>query len=103
VNRRDRDPRSISTSLDHLLGNLNAPPVDVLDLIFRDWSSIVGPDLARHTRPAAVDGGRLVVTAGDSAWANEFQWLEKQVLERLSEVTESARITSIHVRVSPSS
>lgn len=98
----DPGPRPIATSLEHLLGNLDAPSVDVLDVIFRDWASIVGPDLAQHTRPAAVDGDRLVVNAGDSAWANEFRWLESHVLERLATVTESGRITRLHVKVSRS-
>lgn len=96
----DPGPRAIGASLEHLLGNLDAPSVDVLDLIFRDWASIVGPDLADHTRPAAVDGDRLVVSAGDSAWADEFRWLEPEVLARLAEVTGSDRITRLHVRVS---
>lgn len=100
MTRPDPGPRPIGTSLEHLLGNLDAPSVDALDVIFRDWASIVGPDIAEHTRPAAVDGDRLVVSAGDSAWANEFRWLEKQVLERLAEATGSDRITSVHVRVS---
>ena len=100
MTRRDSDPRPIATSLDHLLGNLDAPSVDVLDGIFRGWSSIVGPDLARHTRPAMIEGAHLVVAADDSVWANEFRWLEKQVLERLAETTGSERITSVHVRVS---
>lgn len=103
MSRSDRGPRPLGTSLDHLLGNLDAPSVDVLDSIFHDWSSIVGLDLARHTRPSMVDGDRLVVTASDSAWGTEVQWLEKHMLERLSEVTGSSRITSIQVRVSRTS
>ena len=99
----DPGPRPIATSLEHLLGNLDAPSVDVLDVIFRDWASIVGPDLAAHTRPAAVDGDRLVVSAADSAWANEFRWLESEVLARVVEVTGSTRITRLHVRVSRAS
>ena len=100
MTRSDPGPRPIGTSLEHLLGNLDAPSVDVLDVIFRDWPSIVGPDLAEHTRPAAIDGDRLVVSAGDSAWANEFRWLETEVLARLAEATGSDRITRLHVRVS---
>ena len=45
----NQGPQRINTSLEKLLGNLNAPSVDVLDIIFHSWSSIVGPDLAEHT------------------------------------------------------
>jgi len=97
--KRDRGPQPIARSIDRLLGNLNAPPVDVLGVIFHDWESIVGPDIAVHTRPVAIEGDRLSVVADDSAWANEFKWLEPQVLKRLEEATESGRITRLMVRV----
>ena len=98
-----RDPRPVGESLDRLLGNLNAPSVDVLDVVFREWDRIVGPDLAEHSRPGAVDGDLLTVHASDSAWANEFRWLESEVLARVVEATGSTRITRLHVRVSRAS
>ena len=58
-----------------------------------------GEDLAAHSRPTAVDGDRLVVTCDSSAWASEFRWLEKQVLDRLAEVTGSDRTSALTVRV----
>ena len=99
----NRGPQRIDASLEKLLGNLNAPPVDVLDIIFRAWSSIVGPDLAEHTRPGSIDGDLLTVTADDPTWAAEFQWLEREVVTRLAETTGSNRIRRVHVRVSRSS
>ena len=72
----NRGPQRIDASLEKLLGNLNAPSVDVLDVIFRAWGSIVGPDLAEHTRPGSIDGDLLTVTADDPTWAAEFRWLE---------------------------
>ena len=47
----NQGPQRIDASLEKLLGNLNAPSVDVLDIIFRAWSSIVGPDLADTPNP----------------------------------------------------
>lgn len=95
----DPHPRPIAASLEQLLGALDAPSVDVLDIVFRDWASVVGPDLAGHSRPAAVDGDLLVIQAVDAAWASEFRWLEKELLERLATVTKSTRITRLQVRV----
>ena len=71
-------------------------------MIFRAWDSIVGPDLAEHTRPAAVDGDLLNVQASDPAWATEFRWLESEVVKRLAEATGSDRIRRVQVRVSRS-
>ena len=97
-NRSDA-PRHLRGSLERLLGTMKAPPVDVLTVVFGSWADVVGEDLAAHSRPTAIDGERLVVTCDSAAWASEFRWLEKQVLDRLREVTGSTRISAITVRV----
>ena len=97
-----RDPKPLADSLERLLGNLNAPSVDVLDVVFREWASIVGPDLAEHTKPGAIDGDLLTVNAVDSAWATEVRWLESEVVKRLAEATKTDRIQRVQVRVSRS-
>lgn len=99
----DQGPQPLARSLEKLLGNLNAPSVDVLDVIFREWASIVGPDLAAHTKPGSIDGDLLTVTADDPAWATEFRWLEREVVDRLAEATGTDRIQRVQVRVSRSS
>ena len=96
----NQEPQRIDTSLEKLLGSLYAPSVDVLDIIFRAWSSVVGPDLAEHTRPGSIDGDLLTVTADDPPWASEFRWLEQEVLARLAAATGSDRIHRLQVRVS---
>ena len=50
--------------------------------------TIVGPDLAEHTRPSSIDGDLLNVQASDPTWATEFRWLEAEVVRRLAEATE---------------
>ena len=96
---RSDAPRHLRGSLERLLGTMQAPPVDALTVIFGSWADVVGEDLAAHSRPTAVDGERLVVTCDSSAWASEFRWLEKHVLDRLAEVTGSNRTSAITVRV----
>jgi len=97
--RGDRGPQKISHSLDRLLGSMRAPSVDVLGAVFGRWSEIVGPDLAAHTRPAAIDGEKLVVVADDPVWASEFRWLEKELIARVETVSGSDRIKGLIVRV----
>ncbi len=97
--RNERGPQRISHSLDRLLGTMRAPSVDVLSAVFGRWSEIVGPDLADHTRPAAIDGEKLVVVADDPVWASEFRWLEKELLVRVEAVSGSTRIKGLIVKV----
>ncbi len=96
---RSSSPRKLGHSLDRLLGSLNAPTVDVLDAVFGRWEEIIGPDLAKHTRPASIDGEKLVVVADDPAWASELRWLENELLQRVSAVSGSDRLTGVIVRV----
>ena len=96
---RDEGPRRVGESLDRLLGTMEAPPADVLTTVFGEWAEIVGEDLAAHSRPTALDRGRLVVTCDSAAWAGEFRWLESQVLEKISRTTGSERISALTVRV----
>ena len=95
----DRGPKPVGASLEHLLGSLNAPPVDVLSVVFSRWAEVVGEDLAQHCRPSAIDGERLVVTASNSTWASEVRWLEKALLDRVAAVAGEHHLTSVFVRV----
>jgi len=95
----ERDPHAISVSLERLLGGLNAPSVDVLSAVFGEWERIVGPDLAEQSSPKSIDGDELTISVGDPAWASEFQWLEKELLQRVSEVTGTDRIRRLRIRV----
>ncbi len=97
--RRDSSPRTISSALNRLLGSMRAPSVDVLSTVFGRWDEIVGPDLAKHCRPTAIDGEVVVVTVDDSAWAAELKWLRAEVVGRVAEITGTTRITDIRVRV----
>ena len=97
--RPPRGPQRLGSALDRLLGTMRAPSVDVLDTVFSRWDEVVGSELAAHSRPSAIDGDRLVVTADDPTWASEFRWLEREVLDRLEEVTGERRFTEVAVRV----
>ncbi|HEX7095221.1 MAG TPA: DciA family protein, partial [Acidimicrobiales bacterium] len=45
-----------------------------------------------------IDRGVLTVRAGDPAWANQLQWLERDLLRRLEDALGPGVIRSIVVR-----
>ena len=92
-------PVELADALERVLGSLGAPPADLLSTVFDRWEEVVGADVARHCRPAAVEGDRLVIVASDPVWASEVRWLAQQVLERINELSSADRLTSIAVRV----
>lgn len=95
------EPIELADALERVLGSLGAPPADLLSTVFHRWEAVVGADVARHCRPAAVEGDRLVIVASNSMWASEVRWLAEQVLERVNELSSTDRLTSIAVRVRP--
>lgn len=94
-------PVPLTDALDRLLGSLDAPPPDLLSTVFQRWEEVVGPAVARHCRPAAIEEDRLVVLASDATWASEVQWLASEVLARINEMSVTGRLESLTVRVVP--
>lgn len=95
------EPIELSESLERVLGSLDIPPADLLSTVFHRWEQVVGDDVARHCRPAAVEGDRLVVVAADSSWASEVKWLAEEVLARVNELSSTDRLRAVVVRVAP--
>lgn len=95
------EPVPLGDALERLLGSLDAPPVDLLSTVFQRWEEVVGPEVARHCRPAAIEQERLVVVASDATWASEVQWLASAVLDRINEMSSAGRLESLTVRVVP--
>lgn len=97
------EPIELADALERVLSSLDMPPPDLLSSVFQRWEEVVGAEVARHCRPAAVEGDRLIVLASDSVWASEIQWLADHVLARINEMSSSQRLRSLTVRVRPAS
>lgn len=55
--------------------------------IFSRWEELIGPSVARHTKPLRLAGGTLVVAVDQPAWATQLRVLAPGILERLTERT----------------
>jgi hypothetical protein len=53
------------------------------DAIRRNWEATVGAELARRSRPAALDHGVLEIQANNSPWLMELQMRGGEILEAL--------------------
>ena len=92
-------PVRLSEVLNQFMGWLKKPPADVLVVVFNKWEEVVGPDVARHCRPVAIDANQLVVQADDTMWADELRWNSEKILDRLVEVSGARRLEKLTVRV----
>lgn len=97
----DPDPSTpVSSLLDRVVRGMGAPGTDAVDLVFNRWEEVVGSVLAARTRPAGLEGGRLVLVADDPAVVSHVRWLERDLIERLDELLGAGRVTGVDVRVS---
>lgn len=53
--------------------------------IFYSWGDIVGKDIAKHIYPQEMNFGILYVYATSSVWANNFQYLKLEIIDKLNE------------------
>lgn len=51
--------------------------------IRRAWPAIVGPEVARHAGVRRLRGSTLVVEVSSDAWATEFSYLSRVVMQKL--------------------
>lgn len=58
-----------------------------LGTVFARWEELVGPAVARHTRPLRLEGGTLVVAVDQPPWATQVRVLAPGILSRLTEHT----------------
>ena len=65
------------------------------------WPDIVGPDLAKHSRPLVLAGKSLVVQVESPVWAASMRQRHQAILTRFKEVVGMQQVDEIRVRVSP--
>ena len=53
----------------------------------RNWSEIVGPELARRSQPDRFERGTVWVAVTGSAWAQELRMIKDRILERLRDAS----------------
>lgn len=53
--------------------------------VFAKWATLVGGDVAEHTKPVALKDGELTVQAQSTAWATQLRLLQRQILKRISD------------------
>jgi predicted nucleic acid-binding Zn ribbon protein len=75
-------PRPVGDSVPRLLRRLGAPAsTATMETVFTKWESLVGPELAAHTRPVRLDGATLVVAVDHAAWGTRARMDAARILE----------------------
>ena len=67
--------------------------------VYPAWDAVVGPQVARVTRPDAFSQGVLTVVAKSSVWIQELVMLREQILAGLEERMGEACIRDVRFRL----
>jgi predicted nucleic acid-binding Zn ribbon protein len=108
INLIEMKPKKQKAKFEHI-GNILA---DVLksyrresdaDLVrvWQVWDQIVGDVIAQNARPAAFKGKILLVHVSSSAWIHQFQFLKKEMIEKLNEALGKALIDDLKFKIGP--
>lgn len=100
----DRDdsgapPREVGEVVRGLLSDAPMRRGVALGRLVRAWEKVVGPHLARETRPIGLDDGGLVVAASNGAWAAQVRFLEEEIRRRANEALDADEVRSVRVVV----
>ncbi|MCH2415213.1 MAG: DUF721 domain-containing protein [Acidimicrobiales bacterium] len=96
-----KEPVHLRSVLEQLLKDFGTPDIRVVTSIVDQWEEVVGIDLAAKISAVAVSGSELIVRVDDPAWASQINWLEKQLLDKITNLVGEEKITSIRVRTTP--
>ena len=76
-----------------------AGEVPGLQELWEQWERVVGAEIARNTRPAAVKGSILLVHVSSPAWIHHLRFLKPDLLARLNAEPGRPRVTEIKFKV----
>jgi len=97
--RRRRGPKRLSDLIEGAVGRpAIAQQVKALRAM-RLWSRCVGEGLADKCRPSSFRGGRLIVTAKSSAWAQELQFHKETIRQKFNKVVGEELVSDIRIQV----
>ncbi|GAA4865157.1 DciA family protein [Saccharopolyspora cebuensis] len=81
----DRDPQPLGRLASRIAAERGWTDQLAGGQVFARWPTLVGGDIAQHTRPVALKEGELTVQAESTAWATQLRLLQRQILKRIAD------------------
>ncbi|MCW6008893.1 DciA family protein [Micromonospora sp. CPCC 205371] len=93
-----RDPQKFGDVLDRLVKARGWQGPTAEATVFGAWERVVGPDVAKHSRPIKLDNGELTVEAESTAWATQMRLLAASLLQRIAVEVGHDVVRKLHIR-----
>jgi predicted nucleic acid-binding Zn ribbon protein len=92
-----RDPQPFGAILARLVKARGWQQPAAEATVFGAWERVVGPDVAKHSRPLKLEGGELTVEAESTAWATQLRLLAGSLLQRIAAEVGHNVVTRLHI------
>lgn len=80
----DRDPQPLGRLAARIVSDRGWAGRLAGGQVFGRWASLVGADVAEHSRPMQLTDGELTVQADSTAWATQLRLLQRQLLAKIA-------------------
>lgn len=92
-----RDPQLFGAVLDRLMKARGWEKPKAEATVFGAWEKVVGPDIAKHSRPVKLDAGVLTVEAESTAWATQLRLLAATLLKSIAAEVGNNVVTRLNI------
>lgn len=97
-----KEPATLAKFLPGLIARLQLDQDSWQDALRKEWSMLVGKDVAAHARPGRAKNGLLVIYAENSIWMSELTRHAKgPMLKKLQDRFGTTVIRSIRLEMDP--
>ncbi|RZS56243.1 putative nucleic acid-binding Zn ribbon protein [Microcella putealis] len=90
-----RDPSGLADILDGVSRTMGWTSPLARGELLTSWPDLVGPEIASHTEPVAIDDGVLSVQCDSTAWATQLRMMRGEMVTSITQRYPDAQITSI--------
>ena len=92
-----RDPQLFGDLLERLMKARGWEKPKAEATVFGAWEKVVGPDIAKHSRPVKLDDGVLTVEAESTAWATQLRLLAGTLLKNIAAQVGDNVVTRLNI------
>lgn len=96
-----KNPHHLADVLHQVLRSLGLEPRIRQHGILAHWEDFVGKEIARRTRPTAIEQGTLFVVVENAIWMQELHMLKDQIKDQINKKLGSEEVKKIHLRIGP--
>jgi predicted nucleic acid-binding Zn ribbon protein len=92
-----RDPQLFGDVLARLVKSRGWQRPAAEATVFGAWERVVGPEIAKHSRPVKLEDGELTVEAESTAWATQLRLLARSLLQRIAKEVGHNVVRKLHI------